>query len=416
MSAKEEVSKETPTRADVEALLAHWDFPFPLREFKLLFGGYSGTSVKVVGGNGVRHVLKICHGYEQADVEAQARVAVYARGCGCDEICTFYPLKASTSAFAFVRADGTPCCLLSWVDGVAADKVLSAGAVPASAVLHAVGAGLGRLHSVPPPAGAGAASIRVVETNGACDVRKHLSDEIAKVFETSAAVRGHPFLPFYAAQLENLKAAWTSPGLPRGVLHGDPFLDNIMLDPATGGLEGFVDMEDVCIGPLLFDIACCASACCFRADDNALDMRRMRHLLGGYASERPLSPAERKVFVAFMKLTMLCNCTWRFKNFNVDHRELESCRDAHVELQERIEALEDDMTVGFIEAILAELPKVVVPFSSSSAMPPPKAKASKATAPGVMAPASSSRVQLGVALGVAAAAAAACVWWARRSR
>ena len=70
MSAKEEVSKETPTRADVEALLAHWDFPFPLREFKLLFGGYSGTSVKVVGGNGVRHVLKICHGYEQADVEA----------------------------------------------------------------------------------------------------------------------------------------------------------------------------------------------------------------------------------------------------------------------------------------------------------------------------------------------------------
>ena len=39
MSAKEEVSKETPERADVEALLAHWDFPFPLGEFKVLFGG-----------------------------------------------------------------------------------------------------------------------------------------------------------------------------------------------------------------------------------------------------------------------------------------------------------------------------------------------------------------------------------------
>jgi Ser/Thr protein kinase RdoA (MazF antagonist) len=413
MSAKEEVSKETPERADVEALLAHWDFPFPLGEFKVLFGGYSGTSIKVVGGNGVRHVLKICHGYERADVEAQARVAVYARGCGCDEICTFYPVKGDPSAFAIERKkDRTPVCLLSWVDGMAADKVLSAGKVPASIVLHAVGAGLGRLHSVPPPAGAGAASIRVVESNGACDVRRHLSDELAKAFETSAVVRGHPFLPFYTAQLENLKAAWTSPGLPRGVLHGDPFLDNIMLDPESGGLEGFVDMEDVCIGPLLFDIACCASACCFRADDNALDMRRMRHLLGGYASERPLGLSERKVFVAFMKLTMLCNCTWRFKNFNIDHRELESCRDAHVELQERIEALEDDMTAGFIEAILTELPKEKKPLAV--AKPPPQGGAPKAPADATPAPAGKLS-PFSVALGVAVVAAA-CVFFARRSR
>ena len=50
---------------------------------------------------------------------------------------------------------------------MAADKVISAGAVPASAVLRAVGAGLGRLHSVPEPTGSRAASLRTVETNGA---------------------------------------------------------------------------------------------------------------------------------------------------------------------------------------------------------------------------------------------------------
>ena len=395
MSAKEEVCKETPSRADVEALLVHWDaFPFPLADFKVLFGGYSGTSLKVVGAGGARFVLKICHGYERADVEAQARVAVYARESGCSEICTFYPIKGDASSFAIERKrDKTPCCLLSWVDGMAADKVVSAGAVPASAVLRAVGAGLGRLHSVPEPTGSRAASLRTVETNGACDVRKHLSGEISRAFEASAVVHGHPFLPFYAVQLQSLQETWGSPGLPRGVLHGDPFLDNVLCSPADGSLEGFVDMEDVCIGPLLFDIACCAASCCFRASDNALDMRKMRHLLEGYASERPLLPAERKAFVGFMKLTMLCNCTWRFKNFNIDHRDLESCRDAHVELQQRIEALEDDMTAGFVDDLVHSLPTQRA--AAPSAPLPAKPAASLAR-----------RVPLALAIGAAAIALA----------
>ena len=116
------------------------------------------------------------------------------------------------------------------------------------------------------------------------------------------------------------------------------------------------NVEDFCIGPLIFDVACCASACCFRTD-GALDIRRLRALLGGYAAVRPLTCIERASFLAFMRLTMfvcgtrsydapvclcvlvplacfaaaktqsfahrhrdcrLCNCTWRFINFNID--------------------------------------------------------------------------------------------------
>lgn len=310
MGAKEEISHENVTRADVEALLQNFPFPFPLAEFKVLFGGYSGTSIKVVGAKGEAFVLKICHGYEKADVEAQARVAVYARTHGFSEACTAIALKGQTGVFSVERkSDKTPCCLLTFVDGVAADKVAESGTVTASAVLQAVGSGLGRLHSVPPPStgSAAAASVRTVETNGACDVRKHLSGEISEIFASSLAVKGHAFLPFYEEQVASLQRAFTADGLPRGVLHGDPFLDNILVSPLDGHLEGFVDLEDVCIGPLLFDIACCASACCFRPHDNALDARRLRVLLTGYAAARPLSEVEKSLFVDFMKLTMLCN-------------------------------------------------------------------------------------------------------------
>lgn len=413
MSAKEEVSKETPERADVEALLAHWDFPFPLGEFKVLFGGYSGTSIKVVGGNGVRHVLKICHGYERADVEAQARVAVYARGCGCDEICTFYPVKGNPSAFAIERKKrphpSVPPELGGWHgggqgavggQGARIDCAARGGRGPRPAAqrpaarwrrrrLDPCRREQWRVRCAPPPLGRARQGFR--------DERGGARAPVPAVLHGAAGES--------QGGMDVARPAARRP--PRR-----PFLDNIMLDPESGGLEGFVDMEDVCIGPLLFDIACCASACCFRADDNALDMRRMRHLLGGYASERPLGLSERKVFVAFMKLTMLCNCTWRFKNFNIDHRELESCRDAHVELQERIEALEDDMTAGFIEAILTELPKEKKPLAV--AKPPPQGGAPKAPADATPAPAGKLS-PFSVALGVAVVAAA-CVFFARRSR
>jgi hypothetical protein len=400
MAAKAEVSKETPDRAEIESLLANWDFPGPLTDFSILFGGYSGTSLKVVGADGSKFVLKINHGYDIDVVEAQARVAVYARAKGFSGACTAYALRGKPATFAVARpSDGTPCCLLSWVDGVAADKVIAAGKVESNAVLMAVGGGLGCLHRIPPPAGWDAvySSLRTYETSGACDLRLHVSSDtvpntgessLLGVFKKAAVVKEHPFLPFYKRQLAALEKAIATPGLPDGLLHGDPFLDNVLVDAADGHLSGFVDLEDFTVGPLLFDVACCASACCFRAKDNALDIARLRALMRGYAAERPLAPAEVEQFVAFMRVALLCNCTWRFKNFNIDHREMESCerapneplhrprsalqavfrilltppccvrpgRDAHCELQERIEGLEDDITIGQIEAVLKALP------------------------------------------------------------
>lgn len=51
-----------------------------------------------------------------------------------------------------------------------------------------------------------------------------------------------------------------------------------------------------------------------------------------------------------------CNCAWRFKNFNVDHRELTDCREAHRELQQRIEDLDEgSFTAGAIEDTLDDI-------------------------------------------------------------
>lgn len=139
-----------------------------------------------------------------------------------------------------------------------------------------------------------------------------------------------------------------------GVLHGDPFLDNILCDPATGAVTGFVDLEDTTVGPCLFDVACCACACCFDTT-NSLDYARLKALLEGYSYQRPLLATESVTFIDWMKLAMLCNATWRFKNFNLDHREIEECRDAHRDLQSRILDLEKAEVILEVEALLKTL-------------------------------------------------------------
>ena len=193
--------------------------------------------------------------------------------------------------------------------------------------------------------------------------------------------------------------------LPCGIVHGDPFADNILCElpkttteatattPATttdattpvdattpetnttAGLPSvaFIDFEDVCIGPLLFDIAVCIIGSCFvtttttipggtkedttvggkeeeeipaqpqqqeQEEEQVLDLHLLSSFLNGYTSVRALLPVEQDYLYDFLITGLLCNCTWRFVGFNIDNRSIPQCRDAYKELQNRIVHIE----------------------------------------------------------------------------
>merc|ERR1712232_583807 len=121
----------------------------------------------------------------------------------------------------------------------------------------------------------------------------------------------------------------------------------------------------VCVGPLLFDLACCAIGCCFHEDaddthDNAsrLDMQLLEAFLDGYCNHRALPAIEREHFVAFMRLTLLCNCCWRFVKFNITDRDNsntpDEAKNSYLELQRRIEHLDSSGIAGKINRIIEE--------------------------------------------------------------
>ena len=261
-------------------------------------------------------------------------------------------LPATDGGYVTLTRDGTPAIMLSFVQGKAADSVVESG-VDALHVLDGVGQNLAALHSVQVAQDTAAGHLRDYTEGGCCLLGYHASREYLSKVQGSEFTKDHPYTAFYESKLEVLQACVTIAGLPTGILHGDPFLDNMLVEPTTGDFIGFVDFEDACVGPLVFDVAVAAIGCCYRAEDNALDLDRVKALLKGYCSKRMLSPVEKGCFADFMMVALLCNCSWRFMNFHIDHRELEECRDTYMELQERIVALGAPGLAAGIEAAVS---------------------------------------------------------------
>jgi len=318
-----------------------------------MFGGYSSTNYRVEGKGKVA-MLKIMNGYDREWVEGQTAIQRYLQQSGFSGACFPLPIanEGSKVAKGYVSVrGGTPSCLLTFLPGTNAERALETNhALRTEDVLSEIGRGLAQLHSV---AVSPDAKLRDYKKGGACLVIDHINDIHLVAFESSPHTKNHPFLPFYKRALVDLKECMKPRNLPTGIIHGDPFLDNVLIDAKTGALSAFVDWEDVTVGPLLFDLACCIIGTCYREGDDLITESRMLAILKAYAEVRPLTKDEMDLLPRFMRMTLLCNCAWRFKNFNIDHRELEENRNAHVELKDRILALEGGEGQSRVEKVIA---------------------------------------------------------------
>ena len=85
-------------------------------------------------------------------------------------------------------------------------------------------------------------------------------------------------------------------GLPRGVIHGDLFRDNVLFNER--GLTGVLDFHHAARGTLIYDLAVAANDWCTDSS-GLLNPDRTLELLRAYHRIRPLAPAEVRMFAAF---------------------------------------------------------------------------------------------------------------------
>lgn len=137
--------------------------------------------------------------------------------------------------------------------------------------------------------------------------------------ECPQALRAHPFVTDLAVGVEEFAAAETAhTSLPRGIVHGDLFMDNIVFQ-SNGEVDGLLDFEEVCHAALLLDVAMTICGCCYKKGESLPDPGLSQAFLRAYNDGRAMTEEETRLLPIFLHYCMLVIAFWRFRQFNVRH-------------------------------------------------------------------------------------------------
>jgi len=81
--------------------------------------------------------------------------------------------------------------------------------------------------------------------------------------------------------------------LPEGILHSDIHDENVLFAPAHQ-ISGVIDWEDICVGPLVMDLAMAAANWCFTLEGE-WDVGLYQQFLAAYQHHRRLSEREKEL-------------------------------------------------------------------------------------------------------------------------
>ena len=232
---KSAVDFRTDSLEDLQLLLNIWFSDKIIQNFTVLRGGYSGTNYMIECSEKFRVVMKICNGYDIEEIECQAIAADFLQNNHFHGVCDAYKLQNPTidSIFTALTNDNQPVLLLRYLNGENADVLVESGVITHSFALSEVGKNLALMHSTN---GKNIQSIRHFHIAGACFVGNHIRYYYRDLLlsHQEEYIRNHHFVQYYIDRVESLITAVTQNDLPLGILHGDPFLDNVLLDSITG--------------------------------------------------------------------------------------------------------------------------------------------------------------------------------------
>jgi homoserine kinase type II len=108
--------------------------------------------------------------------------------------------------------------------------------------------------------------------------------------------------------LENMSSE-----LPRGLVHGDIFADNIIQD--NDNFVAIIDFEEAAYLPFVFDIGMAIIGTC--AENDVISLAKVKLLIEGYQEKRILSQLEKDNIRIFTIYGAVATSFWRYRQFNI---------------------------------------------------------------------------------------------------
>jgi homoserine kinase type II len=117
------------------------------------------------------------------------------------------------------------------------------------------------------------------------------------------------------------------PGLPKGLIHGDLFYDNLLMQ--DGQFKTFIDFEEACHYYRIFDIGMAIVGLC--SENGTINLSRVDRFVTGYQEISPLKDAEKSLLKLFAEYAAVATSFWRFRQYRIVRPSSEN-RNKHHEM------------------------------------------------------------------------------------
>ena len=143
-------------------------------------------------------------------------------------------------------------------------------------------------------------------------------------------------------------------GLPKGLIHGDLFYDNILFTSSSNNsiaFKAFIDFEEACNYYLVFELGMGILGCCIKS--NTIDLDKARAFVRGYQRERPLADQEKESLQLFIQYAAVALSYWRFNKYNIKEPN-ENMASQHWEMVEVAKNISEVSDMHFLNSIFNE--------------------------------------------------------------
>lgn len=164
-------------------------------------------------------------------------------------------------------------------------------------MLAQVGAAMALLHTIPAP--------------------RYLPDQHPYGLQTFPGILGRNIDPRYEAWLSKKQIKFQeciNPGLPRCLIHGDLFWDNVIFEGDE--LKGIIDFEEACNYFRVFDLGMAFVGLC--TGGTGINLCWAKALLSGYQDGIQLEMQEKADLQFFVEYAATATATWQYWKYNID--------------------------------------------------------------------------------------------------
>ena len=270
-----------------------------------LSGGWANSNYKLSLNDNTKRVLKIWDGKTLDEVNYLLSITTYLSD---NDVPTPSPIPFSNGEFMVVK-DGLAWTLLPFVEG--------AWLEPNYSSLHSLGRIQASLHLVIPP----------VNLKDKYSMGNSLFDKLFSI--ANERNEWSDFLHMLKSESTILKQNIGE--LPRGIIHGDLFPDNIL--GTNDNVTSILDFEEVCYDILAFDLVMTFVGCGWENGEPVVE--RWAALLEGYQSVRMLSHEEMDSLSDLHRLATLSIAAWRYWQFVINLPNTEHT-DRYLEMTARL--------------------------------------------------------------------------------